>query len=186
MRTKGETTKQILLLLLAGALTTSPTKSQRIWREIFRLYFKKVKLPKVTTPEMVRRRFHYLRSAQLISWKEFPSGEIKITLTKEGKKKALQYRLEDLSIPKPRLWDRKWRLVIFDIPESKRRARDALREALNRLGFLQLQKSVWVHPFPCENEIDFIAQVFDVDQYLFLAEATVKPDRILRDWFHLP
>lgn len=177
--------KQILLLLLAGALTTSPKASQRIWSEIFRLCLGSKKLPKATTAAMVRQRFHYLKRSQLISWREISDGRVKIELTKMGRRKALEYKLHEIKIVKPRHWDRKWRIVIFDIPESYRRGRDALRGKLKELGFLQLQKSVWIHPYPCEDEIDFIAQIFGVDQYLFLAEAVIRPDQVIREWFRL-
>lgn len=43
-------------------------------------------------------------------------------------------------------WDGKWRVVIFDIEEVKRRVRDKLREKLRSLGFGMLQESVWVTP----------------------------------------
>ena len=36
------------------------------------------------------------------------------------------------------------KLVIFDIPEKERRKRVWLRSALRRIGFRQLQKSVWI------------------------------------------
>lgn len=40
-------------------------------------------------------------------------------------------------------WDGKWRLVIFDIPESKRRLRNTLRQKLKEWGFKYWQKSLW-------------------------------------------
>ncbi|MDO8570161.1 MAG: hypothetical protein Q7R97_01080 [Candidatus Daviesbacteria bacterium] len=41
-------------------------------------------------------------------------------------------------------WDRKWRIVIFDIPEEKRVVRDLFRRNLKKWGFNNLQKSVWI------------------------------------------
>lgn len=41
-------------------------------------------------------------------------------------------------------WDGKWRVVIFDIPEEKRRIRDLFRRKLKRWGFKNWQQSVWV------------------------------------------
>ena len=64
-----------------------------------------------------------------------------------------------------RVWDKKWRLVIFDIPEKKKPAREALREKLKDLGFAKLQDSVWVTPFPCENEIKLIKLVFNLSDF---------------------
>lgn len=47
------------------------------------------------------------------------------------------------------VWDGKWRLAAFDIPEIMRGARDALRFVLKRAGFLQLQQSIWIYPYDC-------------------------------------
>lgn len=118
----------------------------------------------------IRKTFSQLRRERLIDFSE-DDGEAKVVLTEAGKKQVLQYRLEEMKIEKPKRWDKKWRLVIFDIPEKLKRARNALREKLNELGFVQLQKSVWVHPYDCRNEIDFIAEVFDTAPYVRLAEA---------------
>ena len=43
-------------------------------------------------------------------------------------------------------WDGKWRIVLFDVPESKRPIRDYLRGVLKRLGFREFQRSMWVWP----------------------------------------
>src|SRR3990167_2211250 len=63
-------------------------------------------------------------------------------------------------------WDKKWRVVIFDIPEKSRMARDALRRKLKELEFRELQKSVFVHPYECKKEIDFIIEFFNLRHYV--------------------
>ncbi len=50
-------------------------------------------------------------------------------------------------------WDKKWRVVIFDVPQELHRERNRLRMKLKTLGFYMLQKSVFVFPFPCEEEL---------------------------------
>lgn len=185
-RPHNQLAKTILLALLAAGLTTSPRKSQQIWVEILRLLFPSEKnFPKATTEAQVRKQFHRLRNAELISFKELSDGEIKIELTSRGRKRALQYKLETLKIKKPRTWDRKWRIIVFDIPEREKKARDSFRQSLRAMGCLQIQKSVWIHPFPCEDEIEFVAQLFGVGQYFFLATAKINHDKTLRDWFNL-
>ena len=44
-------------------------------------------------------------------------------------------------------------------------AREALREKLKDLGLIKLQDSVWITPFPCEQEIDFIKNVFNLSDF---------------------
>ena len=55
---------------------------------------------------------------------------------------------------KRKRWDKRWRVVIFDIPEIRRKTRDQLRETMREAGFYHLQDSVWLYPYDCE---DFIA-----------------------------
>lgn len=43
-------------------------------------------------------------------------------------------------------WDKKWRVVIFDIPEKERGKRDVLRKKLISLGFGKLQESIYITP----------------------------------------
>src|SRR5262245_30020805 len=43
-------------------------------------------------------------------------------------------------------WDRRWRLVAFAIPESKRGARDAFRDRLLELGGAAIQNGLYVSP----------------------------------------
>lgn len=44
-------------------------------------------------------------------------------------------------------WDGKWRVVIFDIPESERGKRARIRQILRNSGFGRLTNSVYVSPF---------------------------------------
>lgn len=155
---RKDTKQKILLLLFAGValgFSRSPKNYFRIlegipvaWKEINRkrLY------------EVVREFYN----ERLIDYKEYDDGNIKIVLTKEGQKRALQFKFDEMEIKKPANWDKKWRIVIFDVPEKKKKIREALRRKLKDLGFQELQKSVFVHPFECEGEIDFVVEVFQI------------------------
>lgn len=48
---------------------------------------------------------------------------------------------------KPVNWDKKIRMAIFDIQELNRHKRNKLRRFLKQIGFIMLQKSVWVCPY---------------------------------------
>ena len=72
-------------------------------------------------------------------------------LTMAGEKEAFFAHLDAQTVlykPKKRKWDGRWRMIIFDVPEKKRRYRDYLRQMLKTLGFKELQKSTWVTPYP--------------------------------------
>ena len=51
--------------------------------------------------------------------------------TPDGEKLLREWQMSDYKIKKPRKWDKKWRVIIFDIPERKRVARDKVREILS-------------------------------------------------------
>jgi len=95
-------------------------------------------------------------------------GEITITLLEAGHEKALKYSIEDIQIPEPLVWDKKWRLVMFDIPETQRLARRVLKEKLDEIGFASIQKSVYIYPYPCHNELDFMRTLYDIKPYVKL------------------
>lgn len=86
--------------------------------------------------------------------------QIYVSLTEDGRKKAGRFQINHLSITIPKKWDKRWRIVIFDIKHKQRIKREALRGFLKRFGFYQLQKSVWVHPYECKNEIELLKSFF--------------------------
>lgn len=81
------------------------------------------------------------------------NGEVFLRLTGKGEK--LVRRDFSISRWQGRKWDRRWRLVIFDISEEERDRRDGLRRKLKELGLGMLQKSIWITPY------DFMADLRD-------------------------
>ncbi len=78
----------------------------------------------------------------------------KLSLTTKGELRLSKYQ-EELS-PSRRKWDKKWRIVIFDIWEKSRKKRDFLRNELSDFGFVKLQNSVWVTPYDCEEYVNLL------------------------------
>ncbi len=85
-------------------------------------------------------------------------GEGRYLLTDRGKRWLMKYRLENMEVAKPGKWDGKWRLVIYDVARHKSSLRNVFRITIKRLGFYNLQESVWVYPYPCEKEISFLRE----------------------------
>lgn len=71
-------------------------------------------------------------------------------LTKEGKKKAHSLKLEGGNAILNLEWDGQWRIILLDLPESRKAERESLRYLLKKAGFICLKNSVWVSPFPFE------------------------------------
>lgn len=118
--------------------------------------------------KQVRQAVFYLKRKKLLTVIE-ESGGIRLELTKEGKGYAQKLEQGKLVIAKPKKWDRKWRMVYFDIPEKQRWGRDGLRSLLKNGGFYQLQRSVFVHPFPCEEEINVVREMYNLREFVKVA-----------------
>jgi DNA-binding transcriptional regulator PaaX len=177
----GNLTKDILVTLGAGAILFFVLSSPQGARKLFK-GFKAEWNPKTT-----RLSLEKLRTKKLVSFKENPDGSFSVLLTEEGQFKAREWELETLQIEPPRRWDGKWRIVAFDISEKRVKARKALHEMLKRLNFHQLQKSVFVHPYPCEAEIELIRDVFYIppqEIICFIAE-TIPDIRALKEKYNL-
>lgn len=115
------------------------------------------------------------------------NNQIYIRLTDEGKKKAGRFQIDALEIKRPKKWDGRWRVVIFDIAQLKKFYREAFRGKLKDLGFYPLQKSVWVHAFDCRDEIQVLKEFFSLTENeirLIMAEDIGKVD-FLKKFFKL-
>ena len=92
-------------------------------------------------------------------------------ITPKGTLKLYKYKIQDLKVLKPKSWDKIWRIITFDIPEDKKIARMALNKKLKELGFITLQKSVFIFPYPCEEEFIEIGEFFGVRKNIIFIEA---------------
>jgi CRISPR-associated endonuclease Cas2 len=162
-----DSSKQLLLyFLVGGGILVLSMFSPQLPYQILKAYLKKKKFDKRKFNRSIKR----LEDQGMVTISQ-EGEETVIRLTKKGKERALKYKLEDMEIKKPKKWDGKWRIVIFDIPEKKKLARNVLRDKLKELGFERVQKSVFVHPYPCRDEIDFIKEVYEIAPYVQLVTA---------------
>jgi phenylacetic acid degradation operon negative regulatory protein len=68
-------------------------------------------------------------------------------------------------------WDRRWRLIAFAIPESKRAARDAFRDHLIVLGGAAIQNGLYVSPHRWEKDALAEADRLGVSEHVTFASS---------------
>ena len=127
-----------------------------------------------------------LYRSQLVGMQENRDGTFTAIVSKKGKQYAITRSVDKLKIKRQNIWDKKWRIIIFDIPESLKLKRDSLRLHLKQIGFIELQKSVFVCPWQCSNEVDFIIDFHELRKYVrvIIAE-TIDNELALKREFDL-
>jgi DNA-binding transcriptional regulator PaaX len=113
-------------------------------------------------------------------------NQIEFVLTEKGRRMAQKYNIDKVELNRKKRWDGVWRVIIFDIPERKKQARDALRRKFLSMGVYQLQKSVFVYPYECKREINLIADFFSVGEDILYLRAKIDDvDKKIRDIFNI-
>lgn len=115
-------------------------------------------------------------------------GKKYVRLTDKGEK-ILNLNREKLKLVnnKTRKWDRRYRLVMFDIPEKRKKIRKLLRFEMQEVGFLRIQDSVWVYPFDCEEFIALLKADMHIGKdVLYAVVEEIENDKWIRKHFNLP
>src|SRR3989338_9476156 len=159
----SEIVKDIMLWLAVGGAVAIAASSPTFGTSVARSFYKWLKGEKKYTNKKVYDTFYQLRRRGCITF-EKKGHQVFIQLTPEGRKRAGRLQIDSLKIKKPKQWDRKFRLVLFDIAQPKSAYRNAFRGRLEELGFLHLQKSAWIHPYPCKDEVDVLRDFFGLTQ----------------------
>lgn len=179
---KGAIARDILLGIAAAGILMVAATSPFFIVNLLRA-FKRGNLYK---RDQVRNTFNRLRKQGCITMRK-EGKQLYISLTEKGRWEAGLYQINHLKIKKPKRWSKKWYVVIFDIPHDQRVKREALRGFFKRLGLSQLQKSVWVYPYDCKDEIYLLRDFFGFTQreIRLMTIENIGDDKILRETFHL-
>jgi CRISPR-associated endonuclease Cas2 len=183
------TVKDILLILGVGAIVIGSIVAPGLPKVIYYLTRKekreKEKLARFDHG-LFRQELQRLVKRGMVKFREV-NGKTVVELTDKGNSKIVKYQIEDLKIARPKKWDSKWRLVIFDIPDKQRLARDILRDKLKELGFFRLQKSVFIYPFECRNEIKIVREALELSsrEVLFLTVEKIENEKLFLQSFKL-
>ncbi|HEY4519831.1 MAG TPA: CRISPR-associated endonuclease Cas2 [Candidatus Paceibacterota bacterium] len=125
-----------------------------------------------------------LRRKGLVKF-ECSHGKTRMVLTEKGRSVAQRAVLGN-PLPQKARWDRKWRMLIFDIPEKRRPLRDKIRSILTGFGFVRLQNSVWVFPYDCEDIITLLKTELQLGtQMLYIIADAIEYDKPIRAHFGL-
>jgi len=129
------------------------------------------------------RRLNQKRLVELVE----KNNKLYIKITGDGKKVIKNFDYDNLELLRSKVWDKKWRLVVFDIPDKKKKERRALSKKLKDIGFYAMQESVFIYPYNCRDEIDFICEFLSVGHYVnyCIVETIDKREGDLRKVFNL-
>lgn len=101
-------------------------------------------------------------------------GQPYLRLTSSGKEKLI--RDFPLFAWQKKKWDKKWRMVIFDIEEIQRVKRRKFRDKMKELGLGMLQKSVYLTPFDIGLDLQEFIDKEGLKEVVFVLEVSVIAD----------
>lgn len=149
-------------------------------------------LAKLPSMQRARLRARYrtalgrLAALGLVTF-EKKDGKSYARITDTGRKKfALELEKGKLDLSRKRHWNGRWRMVIFDVPERRRKTRDRLRIIMQELGFVRLQDSVWVFPYDCEDFVVLLKAELKIGSaVLYMIVEEIENDKHLLEHFGL-
>lgn len=166
-------------------------------------------LSEFSTSSMIRRGKPYLQDPEAYEvWKQFnipylkrtihrfekqkvveitdKNGKQIIKITDKGKTKILKNAINNLKIERPAFWNGKWWLVSYDLPIYMHNLRDGIRKYLLNLGFFPIQKSVYIHAYPCKEQIEFLREYFGIREHMTIFKIDwIENDKPLKEFFNL-
>lgn len=109
-----------------------------------------------------------------------------LKITQRGRKKLLIETYLDKTKERNRKWDKKWRVLIFDIPENRKNDREGLRHTLISIGFMKLQDSVWIYPYDCEDLITLLKVDMEIGkEIIYMIVEAIENDDLIKEHFCL-
>ena len=130
----------------------------------------------------LRQVLKRMRDQKLIEIAQTNQGHI-VKISDRGKRKLLKFSIDNMELNRKN-WDGKWKIIIYDIYTDKKQERELFRKTLKRLKFLKLQKSVYLTPFKCHDEIEYLRQVCNIgDEVLILTVSGIENESAYKEYF---
>src|SRR3989344_98487 len=167
MRTRlGKNQQKLITLLYLGvafSLCRSPRRQFKIITVDLPKEFAKINM------QTLEYGLHRLVDLKYIYVRKIQDGHYQARLTADGCRHVQSINIRNLKIAKSDKWDKKWRMVFFDIPEKMNKKRNLFRENIKAIGFLEVQRSVFCYPYACGTEIIKIATFSGLSDYIHYA-----------------
>ena len=174
--------KAILAALFLGAVIVAPGGVAGTLKVIEDVFEGK-KVPDYKELQL-RKALIYLQSRKLIDIQSQYQKEV-FKLTKLGKRRVNKL-LKSFGVKRPKKWDKKWRIVIFDIPDQRKSRSEIFRHQLRGLGLANVQKSVWVHPYECYDQVYYLAGNLYIKPYIrYIVADSITGEKDLKRRFGL-
>lgn len=151
---------QILKIALTPAVWSVEALVDAVLKALDPVTIKLIEKANKNPEKEISRLIYYAKNRGYIN------AELQTTITGINRLKKLEFTYLEMDKP----WDKKWRIVMYDIPEDQKVAREQIRRLIKQLGFVQLQRSVWIHPLPCLKQFEQIKEANGLGDALILIE----------------
>lgn len=134
---------------------------------------------KRTIKELEKRNVLYL---------EKKDSRVLVYIEEKGQRRVMEHSIKLLLDfkKKKKKWNGKWFLVFFDVPEVQRSKRDYLRKFLKNLGFYPYQKSVYLFPYECAQEIALVKKIVEGAKYMkYIIAEKIEDEDKAKTFFNL-
>ncbi len=133
--------------------------------------------------QAIRNSISRLKKHGLLK-QESKNGKYFLILTQKGREYFL--KIQKAEKKRKQKWDKKWRVVVFDIEEKYRSIRVKVRKELLSYGFFKLQNSVWIYPYPCEDYITLLKTDNKTSKHLiYMVVDEIEQEKDLKEFFGL-
>lgn len=131
----------------------------------------------------LKRTLERLEKQKLVEIDEEDGIQV-VKITGAGQKRVLKYAIDELAVEKPRIWNGRWTLVSYDIPNTLKTQRKILQEYLKAWGFYPLHESVYLHAYPCDKQVEFLKAYLGIGQYVRMFNVSkIENDKLFKDFF---
>ena len=177
---RGELAKTILKVLAVGGILAASLALPGL-TQVLAIFQPK----NYRDRDRIKKNLNALQKRGMIRIYEKGSKSV-VEITEAGERQILAYNLDEMKLARPKKWDKLWRIIVFDIPEKKKRLRMEINFRLQQIGLRPFQKSTFITQVECRKEIDFLGNYFGVRQYMkYILAKEVDDEYRLRNLFNI-